>query len=327
MRAYRKARLLAAGSILAALLSAHARAQAWLPPQGEASLSMGYGNIFVKDHLDGEGGTFQDGNMRSNTIGLALEYAVTNRLSVDVGIPWVAGKYMGQDPHIQLNGTTLDDGNYHGTFTDLGLGVRWQALHDPVALTPYVAAIIPTHSYTYFAHSAPGKDLHQYLLGFFMGRRLDPILDDGYMQLRYSYNFVEKVIGISHNQSSADLTLGYFLTSALSARGILSYLYTHGGLSIDDILSMCDPVLQCGPTDPTPVWQHHDQITHDVALNAGFGLGYALTGSVDVSANYFFTVLGKNGHKVANGLSFGVTWNFSPVQVLRQMTGKPPATP
>jgi len=326
MKHSRRSWALGVGGLLGLVQAAPASAQAWLAPKGEASLSIGYGDVFVKDHLAGTGQTFEDGTMRSDTIGLGLDYAVTNRLSATVGLPFVMSKYDGDDPHIQLNGATLDNGNYHGTFTDLGLGVRYMALRDPLVVTPYVAAVIPTHSYTYFAHSAPGKDLHQYILGVFLARRLDPVLPNGYAQLRYSYAFVEEILGIPHNQSSADFNLGYFVTPSLSVRGVLTYLYTHGGLNIEDILNQCDPVLQCGPDDPTPVWQHHDQITHDVALNAGGGVGYSLTRSLDVSVNYFATLSGKNGHKINNGLSFGVSWSFSPAQVVRQMKGKPAAS-
>ena len=323
--------LLAAGPFVGS-----ARAQAWLSPKGEASLSIGYGNVFIRDHLFGNGQTFDDGHMRSNTIGLDLEYAISARFTADFAVPYVASRYyatesafVGPDPHIAPDGTTIDDGEYHGTFQDVQLALRWGAIKRPFVLTPYVAALIPSHDYRYFAHSAAGRDLHEYLVGFFAARRLDPFLENGYVQLRYSYAFVEKVLGISHDMSTADLNLGYYLTPSLGARGILSYGYTHGGLSIPALLTpsgydafvrrFCDPVLQCGPGDSTPAWLHHDQITHDVYLNAGGGLTYSLNGAVDVYATYFRTLSGRNGHKIGSGLGVGVTLNFSPAQVARRL--------
>jgi hypothetical protein len=214
------------------------------------------------------------------------------------------------------------------------LALSWQAVKGPLVLTPYVAASIPSHNYRVFAHTAVGRDVHQYIIGFYAARRLDPILEDGYVELRYSYAFVEKVIGISHDLSSADLQVGYFLTPALGARAILSYGYTHGGVSFPDVTTQsgydefvrrfCDPVLQCKPGagDTTPVWIHHDQIIHDVYLNVGAGLSYALTGSIDVSATYLTGVYGLNGHKIHQGLAFGFSWGFSPVQVYRRLTAK-----
>jgi hypothetical protein len=32
--------------------------------------------------------------------------------------------------------------------------------------------------------------------------------------------------------------------------------------------------------------------------------------------------MGQNGHKINNGLGFGFTWNFSPVQLTRQFSGR-----
>jgi hypothetical protein len=324
--------------ILAAspIFAERVHAQAWLSPKGEASLSIGYGNVFIKGHLFGNGQTFDDGHMRTNTLSLNLDYAISDRFTFDFAVPYVSSKYyatrsayFGPDPHVAPDGTTIDDGQYHGTFQDFQFALRWGALTRPIVLTPYVAAIIPSRDYRYFAHSAAGRDLRQYLLGFFAARRLDPFLENGYVQFRYSYAFVEKVLGISHDLSSADLNLGYYLTPAIGVRGILSYGYTHGGLSIPDLTTpagndefvrrFCDPVLQCFPGDTTPAWVHHDQITHDVYLYAGAGVSYALTGAVDVYVNYFGSVMGQNGHKIRNGLGLGFTWNFAPSQVIRQV--------
>jgi len=318
----RRALLAFAFAVVVAVLPArNAEGQAWLAPKGEASFSVGYGNTFMKYHYFGSN-EIDDGHMRSQTVGFVLDYAVSDRVTFSLGIPYVFGRYMGNDPHIALDGTTIDDGKYHGTFTDLQPIVRWRATTGSLVFTPYAGALIPTHDYRFFAHTAPGRDLHEYTVGFFLARRLDPVLDDAYVQVRYGYVFVEKVLNIPHNRSTADLTLGYFATSSLGARLLLSYLYTHGGITIPQGV-ICDPVLQCGPTDPSPTWQHHDQIPHDVSLIGGAGLSYSLTGSLDLTATYFANLYGENGHKINTGLSFGVTWNFSPVQVYRQLVGKP----
>ena len=312
-------------------------AQAWLSPQGEAAISIGYGNNFVKDHFAEFGVTFSDGHIRSDSVGIGLEYAISNRLSANFAVPWIESKYMvgpgppeepyALGPHVAPDGSTIDTGRYHGTLQDLGFALRWGAITGQFALTPYVSVIVPSHNYQYFGHSAVGRDLHEELIGFFAARRLDELLDGSYVQLRYSYAFVEKVLGISHDQSSADLNVGYFLTSALGIRGILSYGYTHGGLPtpLDPAAwnkIYCDPVIQCGPRDPTPNWLHHDQIGHDVYLGAGGGISYALTGAVDAYATYYSTVTGAGGHKIKDAWGLGFTWNFSPVQLMRRYLGK-----
>ena len=308
-------------------LRAHGFAQAWVPPKGEASFSMGYGNVFVRDHTWANGDTFDVGHIRTSTVGLSLEYAISDRFTFDFAVPYIFSKYHGDGPHVALDGSSIDDGKYHGAFQDYQFALRFGALKKPFVLTPYVAADIPSHNYRYFAHAAVGRDLRRYLVGFFAARRLDPLLENGYVQLRYSYAFVEKVLGISHDQSTADLSLGYFVTPALGVRGLLSYGYTHGGLSLGSdgdefVARFCDPVLQCGRTDPSPYWQHHDQIVHEVYLNAGVGLTYALTGSIDVFATYFTALANHGGHKISQGLSFGASWSFSPEQVVRNVFRK-----
>jgi opacity protein-like surface antigen len=185
-----------------------------------------------------------------------------------------------------------------------------------VVLTPFVVAVIPSHNYQYFAHSAVGRDLHEYLLGVNFGSRLDRVLPGAYLQGTYSYAFVERVLDIHHDRSSAALELGYFLTPSLGARFQASGFYTHGGISIRSAADFQ------GPRDSTnPIFLHHDQIEHASALSLGGGLSYALTGSVDVYASYLRTITGHGGHKIDHGINFGVSLGFSPVQVVRRLFG------
>lgn len=287
------------------LVSATAFAQAWLPPKGEASFSFSYGNSFVKKHYF-QTDEFEGGHIRSNTVLIDVGYGITERLAVNIGIPYVSSKYYGPLPHT----LAIDDGTYHGTFQDYRIDLRYQALKAPFVATPFVAAIIPSHNYTFFAHSAAGRDLHEYLLGINLGRRLDPILSDGYVQARYSYAFVERVLGIRHDRSNVDLELGYFVTPSLGVRALGLWQYTHGGFEIP---------IDIEPFDPgNPRFFHHDQLSRDNFLNIGGGLSYALTGSVDVFASYIKTVSGRNGHKIQQGLTVGASWSFSPTQVVRR---------
>ncbi len=54
----------------------------------------------------------------------------------------------------------------------------------------------------------------------------------------------------------------------------------------------------------------------------GGGLSYALTGSTEVSASYSRNVYGRLIHKLDQGLSFGVTYSFSPAQLVRRYFSK-----
>ena len=201
------------GFVLAAATSAlfHSSivgAQAWLPPQGEGWISFGYGNTFATKHYFGviDPGEIDAGHMRGESVGLQLGYGVTDHFTLSVGIPFVLNKYYCGPPERTTEGTShpdlnfpFDPANYRGiddgSTTELS---RTSVSTSPtssssgeVSVAPFATAVIPSHSYVYFAHSAPGRDLHQYLLGFSAGAqpRSGPA-----GQLRpgsYDYAFVE----------------------------------------------------------------------------------------------------------------------------------------
>jgi hypothetical protein len=174
--------------------------------------------------------------------------------------------------------------------------------------------VIPSHAYQYFAHSAPGRDLHEYLLGASAGGVLDEILPGSYVQLTYDYAFVEPVAGINLNRSDFGFELGYFLsflTPSLGLRFLATGYYTHGGVPYHL------------PSDlPPELYPHHDQIVKAVETNVGGGLSYVLTGSTEVYVSYLQTVYGRGGHKIDHGLNFGFTWSFSPKQLIRRYFAK-----
>jgi hypothetical protein len=305
-------------AVLAICCAPPARAQAWLPPKGEAWFSVGYGNIFSTKHYfgtvnPGEGSTIDVGHTRGNSVVVQLGYALSDRFSFSVGLPYEIYKYYGPAPHP----TVQDDGRYHGTWQDYHVNLAYQLVKGNAAVAPFVTAVIPSHDYQYFAHAAPGKDLNEFRLGFAAGSRLDRLLADSYVEAGYSYAFVEKVQGIHHDRSDFDLELGYFLTPEVRVRLLGSGYYTHGGLVFHTPFDL-----------PPSLLPYHDQIGHSSQINVGGGLSYALSGSTEVYAVYAQSVYGRDGHKIDNGLNFGVTYSFSPSQLVRRyFTRKPAATP
>jgi hypothetical protein len=76
---------------------------------------------------------------------------------------------------------------------------------------------------------------------------------------------------------------------------------------------------------PPEIFLHHDQIGHESGISVGGGLSYVLTGSTEVYASYLTQVQGRGGHKIKDSLSFGVTYSFSPSQLVRRIF--PPKSP
>jgi hypothetical protein len=311
-----KLRLLALLSgALAAGSASPARGQAWLPPKGEAWISLGYGNAFSTKHYFGviDPGEIDVGHIRGQSVGLQLGYALSNRLTFSASLPYMIYKYEGAFPHP----TTQDDGHYHGTFQDYHLTLSYQLVNGGYfAVAPLVAVVIPSHSYEYFAHAAVGKNLHEYLVGFAAGARLDRIVPGSYVQARYAYAFVEKIQGISHDLSDVAVEAGYFLTPQFRAQLLGTGYFSHGGLEFHSPFDL--------PPDLLP---YHDQIGKSSQVNVGGGLSYALTGSTEVFAAYAKSVYGRDGHKIDQGLSFGVSYSFSPGQLVRRYFQKTIAAP
>jgi hypothetical protein len=296
-----------AGSLVAAALlvgPASAFAQAWLPPKGEASISIGYEYVYVKEHLFAGGERQDRGHIRENSLLPDLGYGITDKLAVRIGLPYISAKYNGARPH-QL---PIDDGSYHGAFQDFRIEVRYMAFTDPLVVTPFAAVVLPSHDYTYFAHSAVGRDLKEESFGLNLARRLDRILPDAYVHGRYSFTLVEKVLNISHNRSNFDLELGYFLTPAISVRAMGVWQRGYGGIEL--------PVTGI----PLPLFLYHDQLARSDYFNMGGGLAYAATANLDVFGNWFTTLSGKNGHAIHDAVTVGASVNFSPAQLVRKMT-------
>jgi hypothetical protein len=290
-------------------------AQAWLPPPGEISLDLLYQNYYVRDHLSGESQAQQLGTVRTNAIVFGLTYGITDRFAASATLPYVYSHYNGplpHDPHV-------DNGDYHGEFADYRIDLRYNLLRNPALVTPFAAAIIPSHHYVTFAHSAPSVDLHEYLVGLNFGRRLDPIVPAGFVQGRYSYAFVDRKLGISHNRSNYDLELGYFVTPSLTLSAIGNYQRTHGGIDFPLVGTPAFVAIK-----NSPLWPYHDVIARAEYLNVGGAVSYALTGSVDVTASYVSMVWGKNIHKLNSGVIVGFGYNFSPEQTLRRFFPKDP---
>jgi hypothetical protein len=295
------------------LLASSALAQAWLAPKGEASFVTAYQNIYTRYHLFSEGEEFDGGRIRMNTVVFGLNYSFTDRLAASASIPYASARYDGRAPHAGA----VDNGEYHGGFTDLRLDLRYNILQQPAVVTPFVAAVIPTRDYPTFAHAALSSGLEQYLVGVTMGRRLDPILEAGFAQLRYSYAFAEKVLGVSHDRSNVDLEIGYFLTNSLGISVTGSYQKTHGGLDLPLPGTPASAAFR-----QTPYFVHHDQLARSDFLNVGGVVSYALTGTVDVFASYQSMVWGRNVHEIQPGLAIGLSWGFSPRRVIRSFSRK-----
>ncbi len=290
--------------------SAICYSQAWVPPKGNGALAFNYQVIQVDNHFDSQGK--QDplgGKIATNSVIADFSYSFTDKLAISVGLPFVTTKYDGQKPHQIPNGDgtfsiPLDDGKHHSTFQDFSIQVRYNVVNAPLQITPFVRAVIPSHDYIFYAHSAPGINTRRLQFGVYAGRVLDPLIPNAYVQGRYSFGLNQKILDISMQTSNADLEFGYFLTPSVRLFGLVSGQVTHGGLDLAYINTL-------KPADATnPYRFNHDRITTTNYLNFGFGGSYSLNQAIDVYGGMIHARSGKNGHQIKYALTFGVSYGF-----------------
>jgi len=289
--------VLTAWTLLLYLAPAHLMCgQAWIPRKGEGSVAVVYQNVAIVDHLNGDGSRFDGGQVQAHGVLTYAEYGLRSNLALNLSLPYIASSYHGDKPH-QL---PIDNGDYHSTFQDFGIGLRYSFGAHGFAITPFIAGVVPSHGYEFFAHSAVGNRVPELRLGAYVGRQLAPRLPKAYFQVRYSYGITKRVDGVRPNHSNFDSEFGYFVTRRLAIRALEGFQVSHDGLNSP----------QDFPSRTDYRWRHHDQTLRVNFLNLGGGVSVAVSKSVDVFASVVTTVWGENGHALQRGLSVGVNWNF-----------------
>jgi hypothetical protein len=310
-------RSILAGALVCLAGATAATAQAWLPPRGEAALTLGYNRMWATEHIDYRGNPNSPGDMIWNNIGLDLSYGVTDRFAVRVSLPFVISKYDGAFPHPVIAGVRAqDDGRYHSRFQDVTTEIRYRVPAGSFAVTPFAGLVVPSHSYPSYGHGAAGRNLTEGRFGLSAGRLLDPLLPDAYLQVRYTYSMPEKVLGISHNASSLGADLGYLVGSSLTLRTFGIWQKTHGGwrAPIDF------------PARTSPDFLHHDQVQRTEYFRLGGAVAYSLTNAIDINVFGYSTIHAKSDINMKS-LGIALTWSASPAQLIRKKRAVKPASP
>jgi hypothetical protein len=299
------------------LFSRSAAAQAWVPPAGVGSVSLAYQFIDNAGHLLTDGSLLPDGKSKNMSAAVEVEYAVTDRLSISAGLPFVAARYIGpglgpgNPPLVVLPGDACLC--WHSGFQDFSAGARYNIVNGSFALTPSVAFGVPSHDYEFRGEATLGSHLKEWRLGLDVGQRLDRITPKLSVQAHYGYTISERVLDIAHNRSNATVEGGYAVTRRLSARGWVSVQRTHGGLRFGSIAT--------GSAIPFPgevarpefggsaerLFQH-DRLLRDNYVHVGGGAAYSLP-RLDVFASYIHYASGTDSH-AGHVVTAGVSWPF-----------------
>ena len=104
-----------------ALYAPRAAAQAWVPAEGEGSLSTTYQFIALRTHLNRFGEENDAlGRTHTNSVTTSFEYGITDKLTLDAEVAYIGSRYIGTRPH-----GPSDTGRYHPTCQDAYVGVRF----------------------------------------------------------------------------------------------------------------------------------------------------------------------------------------------------------
>jgi hypothetical protein len=275
-------------------------AQAWVPPARVGDVTLGFQRIENTGHIlsDGRSDTLFPGGSLNASIYLSIEYAFTDRFSVEVGLPYVFSKFTGPGttppPFLPVDSCYC----WHGGFQDFGFIARYNAigsLESAFALTPSIAVGAPSNNYAYQGEAVVGRNLSEVALAVDAGQRLDPISPKLSVEGRYAYAFVEKDLGISTNRSNFSFEVDYLLTRRLVVRGLANWQWTHGGLRVPQDINMDNAA-------------EHDRLLRNDYFHAGAGVSYELA-ALDLYATYLDFVDGANTHK-GWAVSFGLSWPF-----------------
>lgn len=248
-------------------------------------------------HLLDDGSLLPDGKSTNASIYVEAEYAITDRFSFSIGLPYVFAKYKGPG-ETPFNFLPVDKCFcWHSGWQDVGFTARYNVINGAFALTPSFSAGVPSHDYVYRGEAVVGRRLAEVQLGIDAGRRLDMISRKLSLQAHYSYSIVERVLEVPNNRSNVRIETNFLMTRMLSTRVFASSQRTHGGLRMPfDVIVSEDRIIQ------------HDRLLRDNYWHLGGGASYSFA-PFDVFGTYVQFVRGTNSH-AGRTFTFGLSVPF-----------------
>ena len=299
--------LVAAITLAAVAIQARpAAAQAFTPPRRMGAITLGWQYIDNTGHRASDGYFAARGQSVSQSILLDADYAVTDRLAVTIGIPYVFAKYTGSLP--PLSGRARDACQcWTSGLQDFSFGVRHRFGNGSWAVTPLARYGQPSHDYPYQGEAALGKNLTEFQLGIATGVRLGGWASRTNLQASYTYAFVEQALDeISVNRSNAFGGIGYAAHSRLYLHVGALWQRTHGGLRIGSDTGV--PFKMPGEINTPERRAAGDQARRVNYWHVAGGLAFD-AGPVDVFASYVRYVAGTDTH-AGGAFTVGTSWYF-----------------
>jgi hypothetical protein len=319
----RPARLLAATAFAALLMfaatpraTAQTQTAVAVPEAGHGSVGMSfqYSKINQRTIPESFGGGLENfGEITLRSAWLELDYGLTDRLAVSAWVPFKSNRYSGDTPHDPIHDLDddhgerfLDDGHYHASWGDWGLGLRWQWRTQPVAITPFVSFHYPMRDYPLFTETQAGTGQWRLDLGVNAGARFPGALRNVYWQAGYAYSYMERTEPYDAparrvNHGTLNLELGWLVSPTTTLRANYAYRKTFNGLTFPEEFNLPPRGDQ---------FYFHDQLFPWESATASVGASWQVGDRWAVVANWGRTVDITWGHKYRSAVSVGVSRSF-----------------
>jgi hypothetical protein len=207
--------------------------QAWPAPANVGAVSVVYQAVANTGHRLHDGSMLTGYDSYSQSVLINLDYAVSDRFSFAVGIPYLASKYTGPEPSLFL--LPIDECHCWNTgWQDVAGTARYTLVDDVVALTPSVSIGMPSHNYEYQGEAVLGLNLNEVRVAVDAGYRFAamPRLS---VSGRYSYAFVEDPLDdVSIDRSNVAIEPTYIVARRTTVSGVFAWQRTHGGLASNE---------------------------------------------------------------------------------------------
>lgn len=291
-----------------AVSATNAFAQAWVTSAGIGSITVAVQDLDYSGHRLTDGTFYPVGASVHDWIDIEVDYAITDRLSVTVGIPFVFAKYVDANPLPPfVPFLPVDECRcWQSGWQDFGFAARYNIVNGAFALTPSISLGVPSHEYNFQGEAALGQRLKELRVAIDVGQRLDAISPRLSLQGRYSYAFVERVIDVPNNRSNAALEGEFLIMRRLAARALLSWQRVHGGLRLGSASG--DPFFPPGEIDTAERMFEHDRLLRENHFRLGAGVAYSMQ-RLDVFASYIELLRGTDTHG-GRAITVGVSWPF-----------------
>ncbi|HET6565206.1 MAG TPA: hypothetical protein VFG52_07325 [Xanthomonadales bacterium] len=249
-------------------------------------------------------GDLDFGTTDTHSLNFDLLYHLTDRWSLELGIPVVKKRYRGTFPHDPRtiipakNEAFIDDGKYHTNFQDWRIGLSYLIPLGTFTIEPFAAYGIPSNDYPFFAQAAVGQNLRKFDLG--VSFSYFPGLSDAFYSIEVSRVFVERTLGVSVDHWRVNAEAGYFFSPRLSAR-VFGMLKEGDGLGVPEDFP---------PPRNSEWWYQHDRMVRHNYINVGAGADYALSDRYLLDFSWLTMVHAEQVHIVDYAFTVGVSMAF-----------------